>query len=169
MNGQSRDWRFCFSGPSLRLNSFVRNTYEQPTASQDFSATAPTNCLESTLAKPLRSADSNELTEKLSYLESTLMKNGGEGASLDTDREPARRSSLEHSCRRGLDSRIDPSSSPIGISTTVPLTLPVPKSILDEYGASTLIPSGESWAKGSARYVCTNTVQVHGASYLTSP
>jgi len=60
------------------------------------------------------------------------------------------------------------SSSPIGISTTVPLTLPVPKPILDEYGTGALLPPGESLAKRRAWYVCTITVQVHSASYLTS-
>jgi len=58
--------------------------------------------------------------------------------------------------------------SPIVLSTTVPLTLAVLKPILTEYGTGAPISSSESLAKGGARHVCTNTVQVHDASYLTS-
>jgi hypothetical protein len=61
-----------------------------------------------------------------------------------------------------------PPSSPIALSTTVPLTLAVLKPILTEYGTGAPSSPSESLAKGSAGYVCTNTVQVRSASYLTS-
>jgi hypothetical protein len=59
-------------------------------------------------------------------------------------------------------------SSPISLSTTVPLTLAVLKPILNEYGTGAPSSPSESLAKGGAGYVCTNTVQVRSASYLTS-
>jgi len=61
-----------------------------------------------------------------------------------------------------------PPSSPIPISTTVPLTIAVLKPILNEYGTGAPSSPSESLAKGSAGYVCINTVQVRSASYLTS-
>jgi hypothetical protein len=61
-----------------------------------------------------------------------------------------------------------PPSSPIALSTTVPLTLAVLKPILTEYGTGAPSSPSESLAKGDAGYVCTNTVQVRSASYLTS-
>lgn len=65
----------------LRLCSSTL-TNGSPVAQNSFCAPLPLTCLESTLMKSPVSTENKGLTETLSHLESTLMKNRGEGVQL---------------------------------------------------------------------------------------
>src|SRR5208282_3952 len=67
-------WRFCFLETTFKPKLFVLCAYEnQPSLLNP----GQLSSLESTLAQPTLSADSNTLTGNLSSLESTLTKNPG--------------------------------------------------------------------------------------------